>query len=197
MRPSPITRRGEEVEFQLDETEKKILLATARESIASRLHKRSAIWPHAAGALLMPGGAFVTLHEDSSLRGCIGRMSSPDPLVETVREMARSAAFEDPRFPALKSEELEVVDIEITVLSPMRRIEDPNEIVVGLHGIYIVKGWRSGVLLPQVATEQGWDRATFLEQICWKAGLPPDAWKSPDANISIFEGLVFGERSGE
>ncbi|MGO8694166.1 MAG: AmmeMemoRadiSam system protein A [Rectinemataceae bacterium] len=185
------------MDFRLDEPERKALLATARESIASRLEKRAASWPCAAGALLMPGGVFVTLHENSSLRGCIGRMSSPAPLVETVREMARAAAFEDPRFPALEHDDLDLMDIEITVLSPLRRIQDPNEIVVGLHGIYIVKGWRSGVLLPQVAAEQGWDRGTFLEQTCWKAGLPPDAWEGPDASISIFEGLVFGENAGE
>ncbi|MDA8424922.1 MAG: AMMECR1 family protein, partial [Treponema sp.] len=81
----------------------------------------------------------------------------------------------------------------ITLLSPMRRIEDTAEIVLGLHGLYIVKGWKSGVFLPQVATEQGWDKKTYLEQVCRKAGLPPDSWKSPEAALSIFEGLIFGE----
>lgn len=177
----------------LVDAERQILLSTARESIASRLLGRKPAWPEARGALLTPCGAFVTLHEGGSLRGCIGRMSSPEPLVETVRAMARAAAFEDPRFPQLKAAELERIEIEITVLSPLRRITDPDQIIVGRHGIHLTKGWRSGVLLPQVAIEQGWDRLTFLEQTCWKANLPPDAWKSSDAVISIFEGLVFGE----
>jgi len=185
------------MEFKLEETEREALLRTARESIASRLERRSPAWPPAAGALLTPCGAFVTLRENTALRGCIGRMSSPDPLVETVRQMAAAAAFEDPRFRPLQINEFDLIAIEITVLSPLRRIHDPNEIVVGRHGIHLTKGWRSGVLLPQVATEQGWDRATFLEQTCWKAGLPPDAWQSPDTVISIFEGLVFGEAASE
>jgi len=120
-------------------------------------------------------------------------MSSPEPLYETVREMARSAAFEDPRFAPVSREELDSIEIEITALSPMRKIASVEEIEVGRHGIHIQKLWRSGVFLPQVATEQGWDRDQLLEEVCYKAGLPGDSWKGPDAVISIFEGLVFGE----
>ena len=182
------------MKFELSDEEKAALLATARESIASRLERRAPAWPSAAEAVDAPCGAFVTLRERGSLRGCIGRMTSTSPLYETIREMAAAAAFEDPRFPQLSPDELPHVDIEITVLSPLRKVESVSEIEVGRHGIYITKGWHSGVLLPQVATEQGWSRDTFVEQTCYKAGLPPDAWKSPDAIIQIFEGLVFGER---
>jgi AmmeMemoRadiSam system protein A len=170
------------------------LLATARESIASSLEARKPDWPIAAERLDSPCGAFVTLHERGALRGCIGRMTSPDPLFETVRAMARAAAFEDPRFPPLDRDEFPLIEIEITVLSPLRRISSISEIEVGKHGIYITRGWRSGVFLPQVATEQGWDRDSLLEEVCYKAGLPGDAWKSPDAVLQIFEGLVFGEK---
>lgn len=169
------------------------LLAAARESIASALERRPPSWPAAADGAAEPCGAFVSLHVGRSLRGCIGRMTSPEPLYETVREMARAAAFEDPRFTPVSREELDSIDIEITALSPMRRVEEVSEIEVGLHGIHIQKGWRSGVFLPQVAVEQGWDRDTLLEEVCRKAGLPAEAWRSPDAVISVFEGLVFGE----
>ena len=173
---------------------RRALLATARESIASSIEARKPSWPSEAESLDLPCGAFVTLHERGALRGCIGRMTSPDPLFETVRAMARAAAFEDPRFPPLDREELPSIDIEITVLSPLRRISSVSEIEVGRHGIYITRGWRSGVFLPQVATEQGWDRDTLLEEVCYKAGLPGDAWKSAEAVLQVFEGLVFGER---
>ncbi|HTX74107.1 MAG TPA: AmmeMemoRadiSam system protein A [Rectinemataceae bacterium] len=180
--------------LNLERADRELLLRCAREVIRARLERRAASLPQKTEPLGQPGGAFVTLHEGPSLRGCIGRMSSPEPLFDTICSMAAAAAFEDPRFPPLKADELERIDIEITLLSPLRAITDPTEIQVGLHGIYLVKGWQSGVLLPQVATEQGWDRATFLEQTCRKAGLPPGSWKSPDATISIFEGLIFGER---
>jgi AmmeMemoRadiSam system protein A len=180
--------------IELDDAAKVALLATAREAIASRLEGRPPAWPPAAETLDAPCGAFVTLREHGSLRGCIGRMTSLAPLYATVREMAAAAAFEDPRFSKLSKGELAHVDIEITALSPLRKVESISEIEVGRHGIYITKDWHSGVLLPQVATEQKWDRDTFVEQTCYKAGLPPDAWKSPDTVIQIFEGLVFGER---
>ena len=179
--------------LELAREDRAALLATAREAIAARLERRAPRWPETGPALREPCGAFVTLHEEGSLRGCIGRMSSPESLAETVREMAAAAAFEDPRFAPLASDELDLVDIEITALSPMRRIDSVDEIVVGLHGIHIAKGWHSGVFLPQVATEQGWDRDTYVEQVCRKAGMASDAWKSPDAVIQVFEGLVFGE----
>lgn len=181
--------------LELDAAGRAALLATARESIASNLEARRPSWPPEAERLDYPCGAFVTLRERGSLRGCIGRMTSPAPLFETVRDMARAAAFEDPRFPRLEPEELGSIDIEITVLSPLRRIASASEIEVGRHGVLITKGPRSGVFLPQVATEQGWDRDRLLEELCRKAGLPAGSWRSPEAELQVFEGLAFGEEA--
>lgn len=136
-------------------------------------------------------GAFVTLHKHGQLRGCIGLIEAVKPLAETVQEMARAAAFRDPRFPPLTPEELPAIDIEISVLTPFRRITDVGEIEVGKHGLMIEKGYNRGLLLPQVATEYKWDRETFLRQTCLKAGLPPEAWKEPDCKIFIFSAEIF------
>ena len=136
----------------------------------------------------------MTLRQDGRLRGCIGSFVGTGPLIDTVREMAISASTRDPRFPPLTTAELEEVDLEISVLSPLRQIDDPSEIEVGRHGIFITRGFHSGVLLPQVATEYGWDRETFLEHTCAKAGLPADAWRDPETQIEVFEAQVFGEK---
>lgn len=136
-------------------------------------------------------GAFVTIKNRGSLRGCIGYIRGYLPLHETVKDMALQAAFHDPRFEPVRKEEWPDINIEISVLTPMRKIEDINEIEVGIHGIYIEKGMYSGLLLPQVATEQKWDRMAFLEYTCFKAGLPKDAWKSKDIDIFIFSAEVF------
>ncbi|MDI6743358.1 MAG: AmmeMemoRadiSam system protein A, partial [Smithella sp.] len=108
-------------------------------------------------------------------------------------EMAVAAAFNDPRFPALKKDELNQLTFEISVLSPLERIRDIHEIEVGRHGLYIVSGYNSGLLLPQVATEYRWDRETFLEQTCYKAGLNPQSWKDPETEIYIFSADYFGD----
>jgi AmmeMemoRadiSam system protein B/AmmeMemoRadiSam system protein A len=138
-----------------------------------------------------PRGAFVTLHKDGKLRGCIGHIRAQKPLIETIVEMAEAAAFRDPRFPPVTSEELGQLKYEISVLTPLRRIKDVNDIQVGVHGIYMKRGVSSGLLLPQVATEWGWDRTTFLEHTCTKAGLPVDAWKDKKTEIYIFSADVF------
>ncbi|MBW2630230.1 MAG: AmmeMemoRadiSam system protein A [Deltaproteobacteria bacterium] len=138
-------------------------------------------------------GAFVTLKKQGRLRGCIGFIEGRKSLYKTVEEMAQAAAFRDPRFHPVKEDEIEDLDIEISVLTPLRQVEDISEIEVGRHGIYIVKGFHSGLLLPQVATEYSWDRATFLRETCGKAGLSQDAWKDEDAKIFIFSASVFGE----
>ena len=130
------------------------------------------------GALASKKGAFVSLHKNGHLRGCIGRIEADQPLSMTVHEMACAAAFDDPRFPSLTEEELSGLDIEISVLSPLRQIQDEKEIEVGIHGLYIVNGFYRGLLLPQVAVEHKWDRETFLEATCHKAGLPSSAWKN-------------------
>ena len=136
-------------------------------------------------------GAFVTLHDiNNCLRGCIGTFMANKPLYKTIREMAVQAAFHDPRFSPLEEDELKDIHIEISVLSPLREIGNVDEIEVGKHGIYIIKGIHCGTLLPQVAVEYRWDRNTFLEHTCMKAGLPPDEWKK-DATILTYSAQVF------
>lgn len=173
--------------------ERASLLATARESIRARLEGRHPRWPELALSLVEPRGAFVSLHIEGRLRGCIGRMQSADPLVETVKRMAISAAFEDPRFNPLERGELGLVDIEISVLTPFEPCR-PEDVVPGIHGVYLVKDGRSGVFLPQVAPEQGWGRDELLRNLCLKAGLAPGSHLSPDARLFLFAAEVFGER---
>ncbi len=141
--------------------------------------------------LKTPCGAFVTLKKHGELRGCIGFIRAEKPLWQTVAETAREAALHDPRFPPLTAGELSGLDLEISVLSTLRRVTDPAEIRVGRDGIFIVGGGRSGLLLPQVASEFGWDRQTFLEQTCRKAGLPRDAWRDKDVVLYAFTAQVF------
>ena len=136
-------------------------------------------------------GAFVTINKRGQLRGCIGYVQPYKPLYQTVEEMAAQAAFNDPRFDPVIEMELPDLEIEISVLTPLRRIKDVEEIEVGKHGILIEKGYNSGLLLPQVATEYGWDRKTFLEHTCLKAGLPTNAWAEKDVAISIFSADIF------
>lgn len=180
-------------DFSLTEEERRTLLAAARASIAARFEGRPAPAPASTPALRTPCGAFVTLKIGGRLRGCIGRITATAPLAETVRDMAVSSAFDDPRFPPLERDELERVAIEVSVLSPLRRTRDPAEIRVGTHGILVRRGGRSGLLLPQVATEQGWGREEFLAHTCRKAGLPDEAWRDPETVIEIFSATVFGE----
>jgi AmmeMemoRadiSam system protein A len=148
-------------------------------------------------ALAKNCGAFVTLHLETDrgrqLRGCIGRMSAAGPLGETVRAMALEAAFGDPRFPPLGPEELPRCSIEISALSPMELCPDPRQVEVGVHGLYLIRQGRAGVLLPQVPVEQGWNRDEYLDYICVKAGLPPGSYEAPDAKLFTFTAIVFGE----
>jgi AmmeMemoRadiSam system protein A len=181
------------VAFSLSEQDRQVLLATARAAIESRLLRIPATGPKGSQVLQTPCGAFVTLKAGENLRGCIGMVTAVKPLVETVREMAVASAFEDPRFPPLAREELADIRIEISALSPFHRIADVGQIEVGTHGIMMRRGYHSGLLLPQVATEQGWDRETFLRHTCRKAGLPEDAWKDPQTEIEIFSAIVFHE----
>jgi len=181
------------MDFTLSDKEKDILLKTARERIRTDIEGRKPVYPEATPPLNEICGAFVTLHKQGMLRGCIGNIVGRHPLIETIIDMAHASAFEDPRFPPLKNEELDLVEIEISVLSPLRRIKDVEEIETGKHGIYMQRGLSGGVLLPQVAIEQGWDRLTFLQHTCRKAGLPPDAWKDPDTRIEIFSAVIFRE----
>ncbi len=180
---------------KLNAEEQKKLLEIARKTILDKIKKDEIEKePASSKGLGQPCGAFVSLHKQGQLRGCIGTFTSPRPLVNTVQEMAVSSSQQDPRFPPVQEEEMPDIDIEISVLSPLREIKDTSEIEVGRHGIYITKGFYSGVLLPQVATEYGWDRETFLQHTCMKAGLPPETWKEEGVKIEIFEAQVFGEK---
>lgn len=136
-------------------------------------------------------GAFVTLKIDGNLRGCIGNIQGSGELYKTIWNMARSAAFSDPRFPELTPEEFSKTEVEISILGPVEVCHYPREIVVGKHGLIVSKGGHSGLLLPQVAEEWGWDRDTFLKQTCRKAGLPEDAWNKAGATVFWFEAVIF------
>jgi len=170
------------------------LLEIARASIES--HLRTGRLPDLAvaePALLRKQGCFVSLHGGGALRGCIGTFSEDQPLWRAVAEMAVAAATRDPRFPPVQPSELEGISLEISVLTPRRPIADVSEIEVGRHGLWLERGSCKGVLLPQVATEEGWDRETFLAHTCMKAGLPATAWRDPQTRIEVFEAEVFGE----
>lgn len=176
----------------LNESQKRLLLKIARESIEETVNGKPIDAPTDPTDLPSGSGAFVSLHKDGRLRGCIGVFASRDPLDVTVSNMAKAAATQDPRFSPVGPDELPLLAIEISVLSPLRRITDVNEIEVGRHGIYIMQGKKRGVLLPQVATEHGFDRETFLDETCMKAGLEPQAWRN-GAEIHIFEAEIFRE----
>jgi AmmeMemoRadiSam system protein A len=185
----------------IGDTEKKLLLSDARETISARLEKRAPVYLNGGGSSILSQkcGAFVTLHEghgpEQMLRGCIGRMSSEQPLRETVRVMALGAAFGDPRFPPLAEKEWLRCNLEISVLSPMEPCPDPQSVRVGVHGLYLIRHGRSGVLLPQVPVEQGWNLEQYLDYICQKAGLPPESYKAPDARLFTFTAEVFSEKA--
>ncbi len=181
----------------LSESDKQTLLRIARASVEATVRGTSAQdVPVEGEALQAPCGAFVTLKNRGRLRGCIGTFSAQGPLHETVRQMA-SAALQDPRFLTnpVTPDELEAIDIEISVLLPLEKVDDPlREIELGRHGIRIDGPYGSGCFLPQVATETGWSLEEFLSQCCaGKAGLPMGAWRSPDVTVYRFEAEVFGE----
>lgn len=184
--------------FTLTEAEKQTLLEIARDAIMARLNGRkpaavdeSRLTPR----LREPLGAFVTLTKDDELRGCIGRFTSTDPLWKVVAAMATEAAFGDPRFPVLTKSEYPSIDVEISVLGPMRKISSVSEIKIGRHGIYLKKGYRAGTLLPQVASERGWTVEQFLGYCARdKAGIGWEGWKDRDTEIFVYEAYVFGEQ---
>ena len=177
----------------LTKKEQKELLKIARETIAEYVTNRK-IPPLASTSpgLNLHSGCFVTVKQKGELRGCIGNFVSDQPLFLLVQEMAVSAATRDPRFYPMKVDDLADFKLDISVLSPLEKAASIEEIQVGIHGIYIVKGNYRGVLLPQVATEYGWNRDQFLQHTCIKAGLPEDAWQG-ECDIYIFSAQVFGE----
>jgi AmmeMemoRadiSam system protein B/AmmeMemoRadiSam system protein A len=177
----------------LDGDERRQLLRLARETLES--HYAGEKPPEIAepsDRLRQRRGAFVTLTKGGRLRGCIGYVEPVVPLWRAVREMAVAAATGDPRFPPVTAGELDELRIEISALSPLERCDDPGSVTVGRHGLVVRMGGRSGLLLPQVPTEQGWDREEFLAHTCRKAGLPPDAWRR-GAELYTFTAQVFHE----
>lgn len=183
------------MELVLTAGEKKILLQVARQSVSSVLEGIACEPSHPTGNLLAKAGVFVSIHTAQGiLRGCIGQLFGKASLIDTVKEVAISSAFHDPRFPSVKREELKELVFEISILSPFR-LARPEEVVPGIHGIYLKNGFSSGLLLPQVATDQGWDRIQFLNHGCRKAGLPEACWQDPNTELYIFTALVFGEQT--
>jgi uncharacterized protein len=178
----------------LNDSDKVALLNFARRSIEARLEKmKEPVLNTLNEELLSRKGAFVSLHSSKELRGCIGQIYPDQELYRIVQHCALSAAFEDGRFFPVTLEELKDLEIEISVLSPLRRIQSIEEIKIGLHGLYMVQGAHGGLLLPQVATEYRWDRIEFLEHTCLKSGLPRSAWQNPQTIINVFEAVIFSE----
>ncbi|MBI5888008.1 MAG: AmmeMemoRadiSam system protein A [Deltaproteobacteria bacterium] len=177
----------------LADAEKKSLLNIARLVVETYVRERRMPSVEVTQPALMEGhGAFVSLHKKSGLRGCVGKFDFDTPLYKTVAEMAVSAATQDSRFSPVTPNELGDITIEISALTPLKEVSDMSEIITGRHGIYIVKGFYRGVLLPQVAVELGLGREEFLDHTCLKAGLPLGAWKK-DAKIYTFEAEIFKE----
>jgi len=175
--------------------EKESLLRLARETLTDYLGKREKpeLQTDSPG-LLQPRATFVTLRarETGELRGCRGEIVARQPLIDSVQNMAIASATDDPRFMPVTADEVPSLHIEISALTPMKPIK-PEDVVVGRHGLMIVKGHNSGLLLPQVPVEQGWDREEFLRGLCHKAWLPENAWKARDAQLYAFEAEVWGE----
>ncbi len=176
--------------FALTQAEKDYLHELVRLSIRSRFESNVRLPAAVSEKLEQPFGAFVTLKKHGRLRGCIGHIVNDKPLRETIAEMAQAAAFNDPRFPPLTTDELADLDVEISILSPLEPCA-ADDVVPGRHGLLIRRGMHSGLLLPQVAREYGWNQKTFLAQTCLKAGLPSTAWQQPDTDIFCFEAEVF------
>jgi len=179
----------------LSEEEKRSLIELVRNTIRARLDGQPLpYFSPSSERLSQNSGAFVTLHKQGALRGCIGYVEATKPLYQSVQDMALAAAFQDPRFPPLSESEFDDIEIEISVMSPIRRIDTVEEIVVGSHGLIIKRGLHQGLLLPQVATEQGWDRDTFLQHACYKAGLAGNCWRKRNTEIYVFSAEVFSEK---
>lgn len=192
---SKITKAGTDAAFGFSKEEKSTLLKIARSTISTYVRERKVPEIDNRGFtdnLLMNTGAFVTLREKGELRGCIGRFTADIPLYQVVQDMAIASSTEDSRFSPVTPGEIDQMEIEISVLSPMKKVQSPDEIVLGKHGIYIKKGYLSGTFLPQVATETGWSKEEFLGHCAQdKAGIGWDGWK--DAELYIYEASVFSE----
>src|SRR5262249_26039372 len=177
-----------------DDHDRALMLRLARDAIAAHVEARPA--PPVPNALVFaaPGGAFVSLHARGALRGCIGHIEPDEPLGEVIPRCAIAACSDDPRFPPISSAELSDLRIELSLLGPLEPIAGPREIEIGRHGLVVERGWRRGLLLPQVATEWNWDAEAFLAHTCHKAGLPKSAWREGGVKLWRFEAEIFGER---
>ncbi len=179
----------------MNKNQQKILLKIARDNVAAAVNKQPYVVPASDDPQLCAlQGCFVTLKNHDRLRGCLGQFTADKPLIELIAEMARSSATKDPRFlhAPITPDELEELEIEISVLSPMQKTDDPLSLRLGIDGIYITNGPNSGCFLPQVATETGWSREEFLSQCCAnKAFLEPDAWKDPATDVYLFTADAF------
>ena len=179
---------------KLNRQQQKELLQLARQTLAAAFRHQPLPQFQPDAAEKQPAGAFVTLKKNGQLRGCIGQIIGHQPLWQTVQQMALAAAFDDPRFPPLRREELPAVEIEISVLSPPQPVASPAEIDLQNEGVILELHGRQGVFLPQVAQETGWDRETLLGQLCQqKLGLGPDCWRDPAARIFSFATQSFSE----
>jgi AmmeMemoRadiSam system protein A len=176
--------------------EQRRLLDLARRALEARV--RDTAFPDIDSTLAsdVRRGAFVSIYHNGELRGCLGRLESRQPIASLVAALAQSVADSDPRFDRVTAQELPGIVFEISVLTPEQEIQAVDEIEVGRHGLIVEQGGSRGLLLPQVPTEHGWDRETFLDHTCLKAGLATDAWRR-GARIFVFEALVFGERSSD
>jgi len=194
--PLEAEKKGELImkDEYLNKEEKKKLLEIARLSITEAVTGKRQFLPIVTEERLKENcGAFVTIKENNQLRGCIGYIQAVKPLYETIKDVAKSAAVNDYRFNPVSQDELDKLELEISVLTPLKKINNISEIVVGKHGLYMKQGFNSGLLLPQVATEYNWDKETFLKETCRKSGLSQDAWKDKSTEIYTFSAEIFGE----
>ena len=173
--------------------ERQRLLTVARRSLEARVRRGPAATPDTRAPLDLPSGAFVSIHTGPQLRGCLGRITRDWALGRVVAHLAEAVSYSDPRFDPVTIDELPRLHIEISVLTPEVAMTGVEAIEVGRHGLIVECGGRRGLLLPQVATQHGWDAVTFLDHTCIKAGLPPQAWEH-DARVYLFEALVFAEQ---
>lgn len=185
--PAPAPQSGNEYSSE----ERTLLLSLAHQSIVAALEGRMISLDPPSAHLAEPRGAFTTLHYHGALRGCVGYVLAVAPVYRTVAETARAAAFEDTRFAPVSLEESAGLEVSLSVLSPLRPIR-PEEIEIGVHGLVVGLEGQRGLLLPQVPVDHRWDRWTFLEQTCRKAGLPSDAWRT-GATMEAFTAEVFGD----
>ena len=177
--------------FEYSPEERRILLQLAHRAIAAAVENFRLDLTPPSEHLAQPRGSFTTLHLHGKLRGCIGYVIVKYSLYRTVAETAQAAAFNDPRVPSVTAEEASELEIQISVLSALQPI-DPEQVVIGRHGLMVSQDGRRGLLLPQVPLEWGWDRETFLAQTCLKAGLPQDVWRQ-GAELQAFTAEVFSD----